>query len=203
MAMDYLELIGPKSRAGSIQNFVNYKRVPGEVVLEEAQALIYSYLRVREMRASAVITLAAAASSASLPTGFLEPIVMRDREGWETIPDKYVNEADLLARYTYTNDVLDTGTPMEVAIFDEAFQFACKAEAQRKYDLVYYKTPTLLSASNTTNFLTRRWPYILRIACLAGAARFMKDMDEFRTQETELIAFCEKANAESDLSRAS
>lgn len=199
----FLELIGPKSNPASIHNYVNYRKVPVEVVLTEAQAFIYARLRVREMKTSAVITLTAAASSVALPTGFLDPISMWDREGWEMMPDRFVEPGGITKRRTYTSDVLDTGTPMEVAIFDEAFQFACKAEAQRKYDLVYYKTPTVLSASNLTNFLTSRYPHILRIGCLAGAASYMKDDAEETKQLAKLTGLCDAANAESDLSRAS
>lgn len=203
MAMTFLTLTGPKSEPGSIHNFVNYRRVPVEVVLEEAQAFIYSRLRVREMKASAVITLTANASSVALPTGFLEPIAMRDREGWEMIPDRYVEPPELIRHRVYTNDVLETGTPGRVAIFDELFQFECKAEAQHKYDLAYYKTPALLSATNVSNFLTARYPHIVRIACMAGAASYMKDDEEESKQLAKLTGLCDAANAESDLSRAS
>lgn len=202
MAMNFNDLIGPRTRAGSIHSFANFKKVPVEVILEEAQSLIYGLLRVREMRVSATITLSAAASSVNLPARFLEAVAMRDREGWETIPDRYVEPPALLAQRTYTSDVLDTGTPMDVAIFDEAFQFACKAETQRKYDLVYYESKALLSASNSTNFLTSRYPKLLRVACQAGAASFMKDSAEFRERIEELAALATAANAESDLGRA-
>lgn len=204
MAMNYTTLTGSKTTTGSILSFVKYTKVPPTVVLDEAQALIYSLLRVREMRASAVVTLASGDSSAALPTGYLDPIAMRDREGWETIPDRYVSEAFILGQRTYTNDVLDSGTPMEVAVFDEAFQFGCKADAQRKYDLVFFKTPDLLaSSSNETNFLTTRYPYLLRTGCLAGAALYMKDMEEYNARFSDLVKFIQAANAESDLSRAS
>lgn len=274
MAMNYLDLIGPKSKPGSIHNFVNYKKVPVEVVLEEAQALIFSRLRVREMRASALITLTQEAFTAALPSGFLEPLAMHDREGWDVIPDKYIEQSGLLRQRVFDEDVvttlngsitagalslvvsdrskfpttfpftvqidaevllvtagasttwtvtrgyggtaaashssgatidgmLESGTPMHVAIFDELFQFECKADAQRKYDLVYYKTPTLLSTSNPTNFLTSRYPHIVRIGCLAGAASYMKDDAEEAKQLAKLTGLCDAANAESDLSRAS
>lgn len=199
--MNYLDLTGAKTRPGSIHNFVNYRKVPVEVVLDEAQALIYSRLRVREMRASATITLDAAASSVALPTGFLEAIAMRDREGWDVIPDRFIDEPGLLRRLAYTDDVLETGVPMHVAIFDESFQFECKAEEARKYDLAYYKTPTLLGTSNNTNFLTSRYPHLLRVACLAGAASYMKDDNEEVKQLAKLTQLCDAANAESDLGR--
>jgi hypothetical protein len=274
MAMNFNDLIGPKSRAGSIQSFVRYARVPGEVVLEEAQALIYGQLRIREMRSSALITLSLEAFTAALPTGFLEPISMQDMEGWNVIPDGYVSEDQINRKRLYDTDVtttlsgtitagatslsvasaaefssadpftiligsevmlvtagqgtttwtvtrgyggttaaahtsgatvdgrLESGTPTNVAVFDELFQFDCKADEARTLSLVYFKTPTLLSASNSTNFLTRRYPNILRVACQAGAASFMKDAEEFSAREAELLALINAANAESDLGKA-
>jgi hypothetical protein len=201
--MSYTTLTGAKTVAGSIHNFANYRKVPAEVVLEEAQALIYSRLRVREMRDTAVITLSAAASTAALPTGFLEAIAMRDRDGWDVIPDRHVDERGLLRRRIYEDDVLQDGVPTHVAIFGELFQFDCAADEERKFDLVYFKTPTALSASNATNFLTRRYPHIVRIGCLAGAASYMKDDSEEAKQLTKLQVLCDEANAESDLGRAS
>lgn len=274
-AMNFLELVGPKSGPGSLLNWVNYKKVPAEVVLEEAQALIYSRLRVREMRASAVITLPVQAFSVALPTGFLEAIAMRDRAGIDIIPDRHIEERGLLRRrpmddeayttlsaqitagagsltvssaekfpatapfsvmidaecvlvtagagttsWTVTrgyggttaaahasgatvDGALQDGTPSHLAIFNERFEFDCKADEARRYDLTYYKTPDALSASNTTNFLTRRYPMILRIGCLAGAASFMKDDAEEQKQIVKLMPLIEAANAESDLGRPS
>lgn len=200
--MNYNNLIAAKSRPGSIQNFVRYKPVPGEVILEDAQALIYSQLRVREMRASALLSLALDASTVALPTGYLEPIAAQDREGWNVIPDRYISEGDLLRRRTYTDDVLDSGVATHVAVFDELFQFDCKSDAARKIDLVYFKRPALLASGNNTNFLTTRYSNLLRVACMAEAARFMKDMEEFQAREAELISLVQSANAESDLGKA-
>lgn len=274
MAMDFLELVGAKTKPGSILNFVNYKKVPVEVVLTEAEAFIYSRLRVREMKADASITLAEHAWTAALPTGYLDPIAMRDRVGArDMIPHHHIEEAGLLRRRVFDEDAyttlvgsltvgatamvvadysnfpstvpfsilidaeailvtagagtanwtitrgfggttaavhangatvdgaLEAGTPMNVAVFNELFQFECKADEIRRFDLVYYKTPAALSASNTTNFLTRRYPHIVRVGCMAGAASYMKDDAEETKQLTKLTGLCEAANAESDLGR--
>lgn len=209
MAMNYLDLIGPKSKPGSIHNFVNYKRVPVEVVLEEAQALIYARLRVREMRVSGTLTLAIGASYIALPDRFLEPIALRDREGISLVPstdcrDSYISDAELTERRCYGSDGnLTAGIPCAVAIFDERYQFDVKAVSARTYDHVFYQTPAPLSPSNLTNFLTKRYPHILRIGCLAGAASYMKDDAEEQKQLAKLTGLCDAANAESDLSRAS
>lgn len=271
--MDYTTLIAAKTTAGSILHYSPYAKASPTVILSEAEALIYSRLRVREMRAWSLIALAQYAHTAALPTGFLEPITMRDREGFEVIPDRYINEAALLARRNFDPDLyttlngtinaavtalvvadysefpssgsfsimidseamlvtagagtlnwtvtrgfggttaaahtsgatvdgaLEDGTPSHVAVFNELFQFDCKADEARKLDLAFYKTPTALGASNTTNFLTSRYPNILRVGCQAGAASFEKD-EEYEKKLAELVGLIEAANAESDLGRA-
>jgi hypothetical protein len=203
MPLNYLDLIGPKTTAGSLLNFVNYRKVPVEVVVEEAQALIFQRLRVREMKSDlTLVTLPAGQSSVALPAGFLEAITMRDREGMNMIPDRFVSDDELARHYVYENDVLISSVPTRVAVFGEKLQFECRADSARKYDLVYYKTPELLSANNKTNFLTSRYPHILRTACQAGAANFMKDTEEFTARYAEMTGYCNDANAESDLGRA-
>lgn len=273
MAMNFNDLIGPKSRPGSIQNFVRYKPVPGEVVLEEAQALIFQNLRVREMKAHLVFQLFGQAAFAPLPSGYLEAISMQDREGWNVIPHGYVSEDQINRMRSYDQSVsgaltasitaaqttipilaagfprsgnfsvfienelvlvtaghgtntwtavrghagttaaahgvnvpldgqLTVGTPTQVAVFAERFQFDCKADTTRVFELVYFQKPPLLSVATPTNFLTVRYPNIVRVACQAGAASFMKDAEEFQARAMELLALCNNANAESDLGKA-
>ena len=50
-SMTYTSLIGDKNTAGSIARWVNYSKLDADQILQEAQALLYSMLRVREMRA--------------------------------------------------------------------------------------------------------------------------------------------------------
>lgn len=274
MAMNFSDLIGAKSIAGSIHNWVNYRKTPVEVVLEEAQAMIFALLRVRQMKTSSVITLPVGAYTAALPARFQEAIAMRDRDGIEIVPDRYISEAALLNRRSYNRDVqttltasitagattiavaasdefpasgdfsitidneamlvtaghgtlswtvtrgfggttaaahssaalvdgmLDEGCPSHVAVFGELFQFDCKADDIRQFDLVAYCAPEPLSASNQTNFLTARYPTLLRVACQAQAASFAKDAQEWNDREKELIGLIEAANAESDLGKA-
>jgi hypothetical protein len=48
--VNYSTLVADKTVAGSIKRWVNYGQIDSETVLTEAQALIYSMLRAREMR---------------------------------------------------------------------------------------------------------------------------------------------------------
>lgn len=74
MAMTYTTLVAPKGTAGSIANWVNYTRLDLETILDEAQSLLMTMMRVREMRTTWLFGLAAGACWCDLPTGFLDPI---------------------------------------------------------------------------------------------------------------------------------
>lgn len=275
--MDYQTLIGTKTQQGSILSFVIYKKVPVTVVLEDAQALIYSLLRVREMRASAPLLLPAGAFNVALPARFLEPIALRDREGMSLIPntgdrEPFVTEAVLIESRSFDTDAITTlaagitsgatsfdvadgsvlpdtpfpltvddeqmlvtavssdtltvtrgfngttaaahssgavadaqimaGVPCKVSIFNERYEFDARAEEARTYDHVFFRRPLPLSASNPTNFMTERYPHMVRVACLAGAADFMKDKEEYDKQYSRLVDLITAANAEADKARA-
>jgi hypothetical protein len=273
--MNYLDLTGPKSVPGSIHNWVNYRKTPIEVILDEAQALIYSRLRVREMRAASTVRLPQHAFTAPVPAQFLEPISLWDRiDHFELLPHRYVFDRGMLERRIFDGDAttelfanitatatviavtgfkhfptsgnfsvlvdqeamlvtaghattswtvqrgfggtiaashsagarvdasLLSSTPGNVALYDELFQFDCKADEPRVYDLVFYRTPDLLSPTVQSNFLTRRWPHLVRKSTQAAAADFSKDAEEYARLGAELYALIDAANAESDMSMA-
>src|SRR3984893_10670747 len=72
--MTYTSLVGDKNTAGSIARWVNYSKLDADQILQEAQALLYSMLRVREMRAHFNFNMAQGGDRIALPTGFLDPI---------------------------------------------------------------------------------------------------------------------------------
>lgn len=71
--MTYTTLTGAKNTSGSLANWVNYSRLDIGVVLDEAQALLYQYLRVREMRARGYFTLLQGSVFSPLPANYLDP----------------------------------------------------------------------------------------------------------------------------------
>src|ERR1051326_2916138 len=72
--MTYATLVGDKNTAGSIARWVNYSKLDADQILQEAQSLIYSMLRVREMRAHLNFSMRQGGDRVALPTGFLDPI---------------------------------------------------------------------------------------------------------------------------------
>jgi hypothetical protein len=193
MAFEYGTLTGPKSTLGSIRSWVNYELVDVEGVLLDAQAYIYGALRTREMRATAAFSLALNDQTEPLPTGFLEPIKLIYSTG-ETIEPK--EESELIVN----RGEIQSGQPFEYAIYDELFQFEVKADAAYTGTILYWKRSTYLGAQNRTNFLTTRYPNLLRVACLMHAADMVADSEyeRWKKRTDELIG---RANVEADLAR--
>jgi hypothetical protein len=269
MAMSYTSLTASKSTTGSLANWVNYSRLDIPVILDEAQALIYQFLRVREMQSSFAFTMAVGASQAAAPTGFLDPIgrmvatttnddfehltqsqVLNRRSysavsgslgnnpftttanstevavaltahgftqgstisfngatavgglnlnasattGWVinsiidanqfTVNGSALDAASSSttgggAAVTYACDKLQQGVPAAWSIWDEKIQFDEAFSAQTICRLGFYRSLPLLSATNETNFLTSRYPNLLRSACQTAAADYMKDDQEY------------------------
>jgi hypothetical protein len=99
----------------------------------------------------------------------------------------------------YTCDVLTQGTPYCFAIYNERLNFEQAFFQQSLCRIQFYASPPLLSSSNQTNFLTVRCPNLVRVACLAAAADFMKDDTEYQKQFGRLTAMIEKISNENDM----
>jgi hypothetical protein len=196
----YSNLIAAKSQPGSIRRWVNYSELDAEQVVLEAQALIYQTLRVREMRFEFDnLALAQGDFYVTLPDGFLDPIAIKDITNNSAL-DLYP-ERNIVRRRIYEGGSLTEGTPGRFAIYDEKLQFECAYDAPASLNVVGFKSPDLLAAtSNEQNFLTKRYPHLLRVACLTQAYDFMSNATKYQTNLTMLSALIEKTNAESDLS---
>lgn len=179
-------LVGLKAVPGSIASWANYGLAPPTVVLAEAESLIYSTLRCREMLSDAQsLTLATGTATIALPDGFLDPLALFDQSNARL---RYLRADALQARRSVDTSsnggaapfALQAGKPCAYAIFGEKLQFETAADATYFFSLIAYMRPTPLSAGNPTNFLTNRYPTLLRTACLAMAADFRKDDGDYQ-----------------------
>lgn len=281
--MDYTTLIAAKGTAGSILNWVGYSKMDAPTLLEESQALIYQFLRVREMRKEWVFGMSENDSSIALPSRFLDSID-KIRDATNHLEYDHLTEAKVKSRRTYEevsqvslgaspfttvsgsglvtvadtahgltqdsivtvagasalngvtlngtypvssitdddNFVIDTGgtasasgagggssatytgrklisgSPSSWAIWDERVKFDTAFDADAVMSLLYYRLPDNLSASNTTNFLTIKYPRLIRVASLAISAEFMKDGEEYTKQVTALQAMIQSAAVTDD-----
>jgi hypothetical protein len=101
---------------------------------------------------------------------------------------------------TWTAATLSSGFPTFWAIHDEMVQFDVAFDTATSFQLAYYRQPELLSTDNETNWLTERYPLLLRKACQAQAADFMKDGEEYNKCIQVLTTMAAKVNENADAS---
>lgn len=200
MAMSYNVLIGDKNENGSISSSVAYNRIDREAALEDAQALIYETLRTREMRSVATLSMGIGESTKALPTGFLNPIGGRMRDTKGQVYRSTTLDILISRRLYDSSGVLVSAYPSFWAIGDELIQFDASFVEARTLFFSHYRSLPLLSAGNQTNFLTTRYPNILRKACRVEAFGQMEHW-ESRSAELDLLAkLIQRANVEADMS---
>ena len=286
MAMTYNTLVAPKGTAGSLLNWVGYSKVDVTTAVDELQALIYSLLRVREMRFQWVFGIPVGGAKIALPARYLDPIGdLKDNIGNKyyqrtesTVTDGRTFDSSLSGSFganpfttgaagspvitavlanhglnqssditilgatavdgvtingtslvtniidintfqfvvtdaeattgnvtgggsaaTYTANNLISGQPLQWAVWDEYLQFDGAFDTATQFRLMVYKSLPLLSASNPTNFLTDRYPQLVRTAGMASAATFIKDDNEYTKHLTALQQMIQSIQAESDL----
>jgi len=284
--MTYNSLIAAKGNAGAIATWVNYTLLDTVTIVDEAQALIWSLLRTREMRAEFSFSMPIGNSRIALPSRFLDPIgrmyqtsfniplrhkdpsfVQQNRNYDElsgslgTDPFTTVSGSDSVnvaltdhgfnqesvfnttgatafngvtlngtfpitaivdtnnftidisnlgttpsasgsgggAAVDYLCDNLIAGMPNWYAIWDEAIHFDAAFTQQTLCKLLYYRSPTPLSSSVQTNFVTNRYPQLMRVACMASAADFMKDDAEYQKGMARLQAIVDRVSIENDM----
>jgi hypothetical protein len=282
--MTYTSLTAAKGVSGSIANFVSYTKLDLPPIVDEAQALLYLALRVREMRTQFTTLLPTGNSEFPLPARFLDPIgrmkgidfnlsVRHKDEAFVTGNRSYSQQSGSFGPSPFTtttglstvavnlvghnltqgstiaiysavttngitlssqsfpvviitdpnNFVIDTvfqtasasGTdggssatyiansliaavPAWFAVWDEKIKFDCAANQDFTFTLNYFQSLPLLSSTNQSNFLTNRYPQLVRTAGQAAAADFMKDDTEYNKSATRLGAMIQRVNVEND-----
>lgn len=89
--------------------------------------------------------------------------------------------------------------PVQVwAIWDESIKFDGATNADMTGVLNFYRSLPLLSSTNQTNFLTNRYPNLMRKACVTAAADFMDDGEAKQAHMAEFGALIQRINAENE-----
>ncbi len=99
----------------------------------------------------------------------------------------------------FTANKLIAASPTRWGIFDEKLKLDCALDTASQYKLLYYRSPKPLSSSVLTNWLTVRYPKLLRVACMAAAADYMKDSTEYQKHLSALTTLVGSTAAENDL----
>lgn len=196
--MNYTTLIAAKTTSGSIKNFLNRSDIPVDVILTETEAWLYERLRVREMQAQEEFQFDAAASSEALPDGFLDPLHFWPYTWGE--PLEYRSLERFLAPRDEDGDLYE-GTPARWTVMADVAQVDVTCAENFAGLLTYYDTPAALSSLNTTNFLTRRYPRLLRVALMAVGLEHMKDADRAVGYFSGAEALVNEANASNEMYR--
>lgn len=194
--MNYTTLVGAKTVAGSIKHLVNYDRIDAAGVLLQAETEIYKLLRVREMRMASEIPVSAGAVSMPLPERCIAPLQLIDITTPATLTKKPWPTIEKLR--TWTAGALDTGVPAYYGIYDEACQFDVRTEDELTYRLQFYGRPEPLSEDAPTNFLTTRYPAVLKAFCGAYAADEMHDDANYQRYLARGMSLIEQIRVEND-----
>lgn len=200
MAINWTTMTAAKTTLGSIANSVNRSDLPTTNILLEAEAAIYERLRVREMQTVATFTFDADTNSEALPADFLDPIELRPH-GWSS-PISFVHETSLEAHRDDDGDLFE-GTPSRWSILGETAYVDVSCAMAFAGRLTYYRRPAALSSSNETNFLTIRYPSLLRFAVLSKCYEHMKDMQNATSYMQLAEAKIAEANATNEMFRRS
>lgn len=203
MPYTFTILTGPKTTQGSIRDWINYSPIPSDLILDEAQQSIFRRLRAREMRTSATFTVNSGLSTSTIDADFLKMEYLYDVTNGCQI--KMVDEATImgLTGFETPSGNPPTGPASFVAIIGETLQFDTIMDQNTVFRMIFYKQPAVLSLSNETNFLTRKYPSLLRYACLMHAADYRKDLQEFQKWTTKFDMEIQNANREADEARES
>jgi hypothetical protein len=139
---------------------------------------------VREMRASAPLTIAIGTSSLPLPSGFLDPISLKDQYKC----DVELRDPEVLdeMRGFDASGALIAGPISSYAIFGENLQFDMQSNVATTFSLIFYQQPAALSPTNTSNFLCTRYSQLFRAALLKHAYAFRQAWDESTRYAQEL-----------------
>lgn len=100
----------------------------------------------------------------------------------------------------WTANNLISSSPTRWAVWDEQVKFDSAFYQPAVCKLLYYRQPQLLSSTNQTNFVTARYPNLLRVACLAAAAQYMKDDQEYTKNVQALTGLVGSIASSDDLS---
>lgn len=196
--ISYTTLTATKTTAGSIANWVSRSDLPTADILTEAEAMIYQDLRVEDMLTRTTLTLALAATSAALPSDYLG-LRSFTPYGWEAPmlyvpPEKMVEQVD-------DEGTFASGTPTMFMVMGGTAYFDLATDEAITGRLLYYARPAALSVSNETNFLTIKYPTLLRYAILHLAYEHMKDQAQGQEYLAKFMAQLAKVKVADDLNK--
>lgn len=195
--MRYSLLVGPKDEKQSIRYWINYAAIDAEGVLRDAQAYIYGAMRTREMRARSSFRLTIGQEYNELPARFLDPIHFLFRDGAGDIIPTDIGSLERLRAYE-TSGTVPTGRPQAYSLDGTRMYYDFKPADDYPVLFQFYQRPVWLGPGIETNWVTDRYPNILRAACLMGANDIRQETVESRKWKATTDELIARANIEND-----
>ena len=146
------------------------------------------------------VAIAAAATSAAFPDRAIIDAVHLGIPGYVSRSIKFTDAERFRARLGWDQDgVLPEALPTRWTKINR--QIALNSKADRAYTakMAFYKTPAALGDDNLTNWLTDKYPTLLRRVCLMFAAEARKEFDSMDRAEIKAIETIDQIKVESDL----
>lgn len=199
--MNYTQLVAGKTTANSIKAWLNWDKAPSTDILTEAEAYLYGKLRVTEMKTKAEGTIALNATTLALPTDYIAAISFR-RIGAAAGRIEVLDSDHMEGRMQIEpNGDFMASVPSECQIIGSppVAYFDCKSDDDHDYRLIYFKRPAALAGGNLTNFLTNRYPKLLRTACLMSGFEYYQKPEQEQKYEKRLDKLIFEANREYDM----
>jgi hypothetical protein len=195
--MDYTTLVADNTTTGSIKYWINYSRIDSAGILTEAQAWIYQRLRVPDMLTSADVSISSGASTAAFPSDYLDPMQLSIPG---VVPRIRLKEPEWFRSNLGWDStaVLPEGVPTYWTKIADLIQFNTKADQAYTAKLAYYARPAALSDANETNWLTDRYPTLLRRVCTMYAAEARKEYDTMDRAEVRALKDIQDIRIERD-----
>lgn len=183
--MDYATLVAPKTTLGSIASWVNYSdaKLPVASILSEAQQFIFQRLRVNEMKEIQTLALTAGAASVAIPSRLLSVLNLQDQHMVRLRPRDIKS---LIDRRSYDDNgaVIQADAPLFYSKTGTTLEFDMAPDANINLTLTGFFSPYLLGDGTggtvTTNFLTSKYPTLLRYACLMFVADYLNDDEKYQ-----------------------
>jgi hypothetical protein len=199
---DYTTLIAARTTTGSIAYMINFDRIDSAGIVNKAEKFIFRKIRVREMLVvGASITIELDANTATLPTGFLDPIHFGIPGYCHSLA--YLDTERFRAELAFDQDgALPTAMPTRFTVDGTLMHFDVNAEQEYTGRLTYFGRPDPLSTSNA-NWLTDRYPDLLERTCLMYALEERKEWNERNTVMGLIEKDLDEIKRENDLAMRS
>jgi len=134
-------------------------------------------LRLREMESvDTSITTVSGTQSYDLPTGYLEMRYV----AYQTNPYTFLTflaPPDFMRVY---NAGEGSGTPSHYTIIGSKIYLGMQPDSAKVLELGFFKRPTALSTSNTTNLILTNFPDLYLYACLAESEPFIMNDERLK-----------------------